>query len=141
DIGATKHLTVKPAYIDGIDHASASTGTIFGPVSTAWQRSGEKFALDLTVPAGTTASVHVPAAAVSDVGEGRVRATDSPGVSFEEMEGGYAVFTVGSGNYRFVSEPGFRPDTSVELKIAGKKIKLDKKRKKGQLKLRCAATE
>ncbi|MDP2982997.1 MAG: alpha-L-rhamnosidase C-terminal domain-containing protein [Candidatus Latescibacter sp.] len=62
-----------------------------------------QFTLEITIPANTTASVYVPADEGAAVTEGGQPAEKAPGVTFVKYEGEYAVYTVGSGIYRFVS--------------------------------------
>jgi hypothetical protein len=59
--------------------------------------------LETVIPANTTATVWVPAADAGQVTESDRPATQSPGVKFQRVEAGCAVFTVGSGRYHFRS--------------------------------------
>ncbi len=59
--------------------------------------------LEVTIPANTSATVHVPAVAAASVTEGGKPAADADGVEFLRMENGAALYDVGSGTYRFVS--------------------------------------
>ena len=57
----------------------------------------------MTIPANTTATVYVPAKDAAAVTEGGKPAGEAAGVKFVRMEGGCAVYEVGSGEYRFVA--------------------------------------
>lgn len=98
---------VKPYPGGGLRHAAARQETPLGTAATCW-RSGPAGALgvDVVVPPGATAQVHVPAAdegRVQETGQGiRVPASKAPGVVFVEQKDGRAVFRVASGAYRFV---------------------------------------
>jgi alpha-L-rhamnosidase len=59
--------------------------------------------LNLTLPANTTASVHVPARAASDVTVDGEAINEADHVTMLGMEEGRAVLNVGSGRYRIVS--------------------------------------
>jgi len=59
--------------------------------------------MDLTIPANTTATVHVPAKAETGIAESGKPAAKAMGVKFLRMENNAAVYTVGSGTYRFGS--------------------------------------
>jgi alpha-L-rhamnosidase len=94
---AWKAFRVRPMPGEGVTSASATLDTPYGRVASAWKQEQGTFTIDVTVPANTTARVHVPAARREDVIEGG----DDQGVKFVEMHGGRAVFEAGSGTYRF----------------------------------------
>jgi len=83
------------------------------PVSN-WKKDGRMLTMDVTVPANTTATVHVPAQDPNSVTESGARIVDAKapalsnveGVKFLRVENGSAVYSVSSGVYRFVSEIG-----------------------------------
>jgi alpha-L-rhamnosidase len=54
-----RDLVIRPRPGDLV-WARASYESVRGTISSAWHRSGDDFTLDLTVPPGTTATVHVP---------------------------------------------------------------------------------
>jgi len=63
----------------------------------------DRFELETTIPANTTAKVYVPA-----VGEAQISEIGKPlakvrGVKFQRLAGDRAVLAVESGNYKFVS--------------------------------------
>jgi alpha-L-rhamnosidase len=85
----------------------ARVESVRGPVASAWRVEGETLALDVEIPVGATATVHVPAADAGRVTEGGRPAAEAEGVTFLREEGGAAVYRVGAGRYAFVSK-GFR---------------------------------
>jgi alpha-L-rhamnosidase len=60
--------------------------------------------LNAAIPANTTATIYVPAAAADAVTESGRPAASVSGVKFLRMEAGAAVYEVGSGAWQFVSE-------------------------------------
>ncbi|MCX5412528.1 family 78 glycoside hydrolase catalytic domain [Streptomyces sp. NBC_00059] len=90
-----RRLLVDPAVVGDLTSASGSYTTPYGRAATSWQRDGERYRLRVTVPAGSTAEVHVP------VGSGRAGAT--AGARLLRTENGEAVFEVGSGDWTFTS--------------------------------------
>jgi alpha-L-rhamnosidase len=64
--------------------------------------------MDVTVPAGTTATVYVPTSAPGSVTEGGRPPARSPSVKSAPAENGKAVFEVGSGKYAFEAGVGPR---------------------------------
>ncbi|RYD28753.1 MAG: hypothetical protein EOP87_19240, partial [Verrucomicrobiaceae bacterium] len=101
-----RHVILKPAICGDISSCDATYDSVYGPISSQWSLAGSTLTLNVGIPAGSTATVHVPAANGSPVLEGGVAASTAPGVQFLRMENGAAVYEVGSGNYAFTSTPG-----------------------------------
>jgi hypothetical protein len=101
DVGATRHLRIKPTLLESLDHASASTKTIFGLARSSWSRDGDAVDLEVDVPVGTTATVRLPAEDIDDVGEGSKYVRNAEGVTSAAIVDGQAVIEVESGSYRF----------------------------------------
>ncbi|MFF9497313.1 family 78 glycoside hydrolase catalytic domain [Streptomyces flaveolus] len=90
-----RELLIDPAVVGDLTSASGSYRTPYGTVSTDWKRDGDRYRLRLSVPAGSTAEVHVPFTG------GRVAAPD--GAKLLRTERGEAVYEVGSGDWTFTS--------------------------------------
>ncbi|MFI5610201.1 family 78 glycoside hydrolase catalytic domain [Amycolatopsis sp. NPDC051903] len=89
-----RSLTIAPALVGDLNHAAGSYRTPYGTVSTDWTKSGHDFRLHVTVPPGTTATVHVPVAANRQIQvAGAARMTGGNGTE--------TVYTVGGGDYTF----------------------------------------
>ena len=99
-----KRIIIKPRPGGGLDYAKASYKSINGKIVSDWKIKGDKFTLDVTIPANTTATVYVPAGDIESVTEGGKPAAQANAVSLLRMEDDSAVFAVGSGHYRFVSK-------------------------------------
>lgn len=100
-----RHIILKPALCGDITSCDASYDSVHGPITSRWTLSGAMLTLNVGIPAGSTATVHVPAANGSPVLESGVAAAGSPGVQFLGMENGAAIYAVGSGSYVFTSTP------------------------------------
>jgi len=100
---AYRRIIIHPQPGGRISWAKASYNSVQGPISTAWRVDDGEFLLDVTIPANTTAIVHIPASDAATVREGRGPAADAVGVRFVETQGSDAIFEVGSGHYRFQS--------------------------------------
>ncbi|MEV8607046.1 family 78 glycoside hydrolase catalytic domain [Amycolatopsis sp. NPDC051373] len=88
-----RDLTIAPAIVGGLTHAEGSYQTPYGTVSSTWTKSAHGFRLQVTVPPGVTATVHVPVAAGRNIqasGPGARRVAD-------------AVYTVGAGQHSFTT--------------------------------------
>ena len=97
-------IEFRPALPAGLDSVSASVETVRGRVAARWRRSATGLELDVVVPPTATGRVYVPArdaAAVAEIGGGRVPAERAEGVRLVGVEGSRVVFDVGSGRYRF----------------------------------------
>ena len=55
-----RHSVVRPVPGGGVTRASASLGTPYGTLASAWALDGGDFSLDLAVPPNATATVHLP---------------------------------------------------------------------------------
>ncbi len=88
----------------GLTSASASLETVYGKLSSAWRldTGGQRFALDVTIPANTSAEVTLWDARLADVREGGVGLTGRDGVRAARQRGPDVVVDVGSGRYSFV---------------------------------------
>lgn len=92
--------------VQPIHWARAEYGSVRGPIVSAWRREGERFELELTLPANTTATVFVPAKSAEAVTESSQPLAVAEGVKFLRMEGDRAVLAVASGRYRLASGLG-----------------------------------
>jgi alpha-L-rhamnosidase len=98
-----KRIVIHPLPGGGLTEAKAEYRSIHGPIGSSWKSADGKFALDVRIPANTTATVFVPAKDAASVRESGKPITGAKGVAFLRMEDGAAVFAVGSGSYRFTA--------------------------------------
>ena len=96
-------FTICPRPTKEVSWCKASYDSIRGPIAVHWQSAGDKFTLSTTIPANSTAIVHVPAADARSVTESDESADHAEGVKFLRMQNGAAIYEVGSGTYRFGS--------------------------------------
>lgn len=105
-----RKVRIRPHPLGDLSFVEARVDTVSGRIAAAWRRTNDAFALELTVPAGSTAEVHVPLlfpGSVVESGEpvwpaGRAEKPVA-GIVSARAEGDRAVFEVRSGTYRFVS--------------------------------------
>jgi len=100
-----RNIIFRPQPADGINNASYSNLTPYGTASIDWLKENGNFIMEIEVPAGSTATVYVPASDPGSVRENGKKIRKSKGIVFQGMEEGYAVYEVGSGEYRFVVVP------------------------------------
>jgi alpha-L-rhamnosidase len=96
-------IIIRPLPGGELTSAKTSYNSIRGLIETDWVLEGGAFRLNVTIPANTTATLHVPAASADEVTESGGSAGEAEGVRFLRMEAGSAVFEVGSGEYVFAS--------------------------------------
>ncbi|MFI0352775.1 family 78 glycoside hydrolase catalytic domain [Actinomadura sp. 9N407] len=90
-----KKITIRPRPGGDVDRAGGEYDSVYGPITTKWSVKGDRFDLSVSVPVNTTAEVWVPAGSASEVSQN--------GARFLRMDDGAAVFSVGSGSYRFTT--------------------------------------
>ncbi len=100
-----RKIIIKPAIVGSLTSCNASYDSVFGPIVSHWSLAGPALTMNVTIPPGTTATVHVPAADGSSVQEGGVPVANAPGVQLVSHANNVAVLTIGSGNYVFTSTP------------------------------------
>jgi hypothetical protein len=98
-----KKIIIRPQPAGDLTWARAGYDSIRGKITSDWKRAGGKFTLNVTIPANTTATIFIPAAAAETVTEGGKSAAQSGGVKFLRMENDRAVFEIESGAYTFKS--------------------------------------
>ena len=99
-----KTIRIDPVVCEGLSWANTRFDSIQGRIATSWKQEGKHFALEVTVPANTTATVYIPAQDTASITESGKPAAQAEGVKFLRQETGKAVFEVGSGTYKFTSE-------------------------------------
>jgi len=109
---AWRDVVVKPAVVGDLAWAKGHRDTVRGRIDVSWRRDGGRLSLDVTLPANTRGTVHVPTlgradATITESGEvlvenGRV-ATRSPDAMLEVVELGprSCAVRVVAGTYRF----------------------------------------
>jgi alpha-L-rhamnosidase len=96
-----RRFIVKPAVIDSLEWVRVRIETVRGRVQSRWQRQGKTLTLEVEVPVGAEAEVHVPGASPNGVLEGGVPAAKAQGVKYMGRQEKNEVYCVGSGVYRF----------------------------------------
>jgi alpha-L-rhamnosidase len=96
-------ILVNPQVGGGLTSAQGYYDSIQGHIASAWMFTNNTLTLNVTIPANTTAEIHVPTTNVTVITESGVAAAGSPGVTYVGLSNNCAVYTVGSGNYIFSS--------------------------------------
>lgn len=88
---------------DALNWVKAHYDSIHGRIKSEWRRSGGSVELRVTIPANTSATIHVPAESAEQITEGGKPLARVKGVRLIRMENNAAVLAVDCGSYRFVS--------------------------------------
>jgi len=76
----------------------------YGRVESAWSVDGSTLTYAATVPANTTATLHLPASSADAVTEGGRPAAGAEGVTLVGLNNGEATFALASGRYEFQTD-------------------------------------
>jgi alpha-L-rhamnosidase len=94
-----RRARVAPRPGAGLTNARASLETAYGTLSTFWRRDGQRFTLDVIVPANASAQVTLWDTRVDRVREGGVALRVGNGIRAFRQRGNDVVVDVGSGRY------------------------------------------
>ncbi len=95
-------VTIEPPSF-GVGAARGSLPTIAGPIAVGWQRKGNRFSLEATIPPNAQAIVLLPAVDASEVRESGRHLPGVPGIQGVSSHNGQVTVRVESGYYRFTT--------------------------------------
>ncbi|MBN1344413.1 MAG: family 78 glycoside hydrolase catalytic domain [Phycisphaerae bacterium] len=96
-------IIIRPHLVADLKWVKAHHDSVRGRIRSEWRIENQTFELNVTIPPGATATVYIPALDKQGVTEGSSPADRAEGVEFLRMDGGAAVYRIGSGSYQFVS--------------------------------------
>jgi alpha-L-rhamnosidase len=98
-----KHILIHPRPGGGLTHARATHESMYGTIVSGWEWSEESLTMEVTIPANTSATIHLPGAPDAIEVNGTPLAVS--GLTHEKKDGETVVKT-GSGTYGFRAGPG-----------------------------------
>jgi alpha-L-rhamnosidase len=101
-----KHIVIHPHPGGDLTSARAEYDSVRGRIASEWEIDDDKLRLRVTIPANTTATVHVPAPDGAAITEGDYPLEQAKDVELLRLEDGEAVVAVGSGRYEFIGSVG-----------------------------------
>jgi alpha-L-rhamnosidase len=101
DAPGFKHIIIRPRPGGDLTHAEAAFDSIHGRIATDWTLANGTFALKVTIPVNTTATIELPASDASSVRESGKAVAGVPGITAAPGDDGAAGYLVGSGDYDF----------------------------------------
>jgi alpha-L-rhamnosidase len=96
-----QQLIIRPQPAEGLTWVKASYDSSHGPIATEWHTEGGKLTLAVTIPANTSATVHLPVANSTGVTEAGQPIEQAKGVKFLRAESGESLYEIGAGEYSF----------------------------------------
>ena len=97
-----KRLIIKPHLGGKLTQAEATLETNYGKAASGWKLSEGALVVSLTVPANTTARVHLPVGNADEVVESGRVITMAREIKVIGIEAGRVVVEIGSGKYEFL---------------------------------------
>ena len=94
-------IIIRPQVVGDLKWVRCRYDSIRGPIASDWRLDGDRLHLNVTIPAGTTALVYIPATKAAEVTESNVPVAEAPGVRLLGKENGALVFEIQSGRYAF----------------------------------------
>ena len=91
-----KHILIQPRPGGGLTSAKATHNSMYGTIVSGWSSEGERFTMEVEIPANTSATIHIP----EEASEIQINGSDpaSSGLDFKEVDG-HMVGEAGSGKY------------------------------------------
>jgi alpha-L-rhamnosidase len=110
---AYRELLLRPTIGGRLTWATARQQSPRGEVRCGWSLADDELRVDVAVPPGATALLHLPAAGSADVREGGRDLGESPGVAVVNVTAGTVVLALTSGRFAFTTPaPNPRPGTT-----------------------------
>jgi alpha-L-rhamnosidase len=96
-----KEMAMIPPVIGQLNGVNASYETPYGTVKSSWTNNKSHFTWHISVPPNSKALVYIPAGTSNAVTESGQAADAIKDIKLVKMEGGRAIFQIGSGSYNF----------------------------------------
>ncbi|HEX8627034.1 MAG TPA: family 78 glycoside hydrolase catalytic domain [Catenuloplanes sp.] len=103
DSVADRHLVLRPTPGGRLRRASARYTSPRGEVSCGWRRTGDEITVEVLVPVGSTAVLHLPTDDPAAVREGGAPVAGSRDITVGAPGPGHAVLQLTSGRYHFTA--------------------------------------
>lgn len=101
DTAGYKHIIIKPAVDCGLSFVKASYASIQGKITSEWEIRAGMVTQKTVIPAGTTASIYLPAANLKGVKEKGIHVENAPGILDVTQLKNAVLVETGSGEYIF----------------------------------------
>jgi alpha-L-rhamnosidase len=105
DSVAYEHLLLRPAVGGTLSWARARQETPRGEVVSAWSLRPDELSLEVAVPPGARATLHIPTGDPRSIRENREELADRPGIRIQDTLPHAVVVDLDSGHYTFSAAP------------------------------------
>jgi alpha-L-rhamnosidase len=96
-----RHIIFKPQPVKDLEYVKYHHHTALGEAGITWKHQGDQFFMEITVPAGSTATVYVPSGDLASLREGGLSIDQSKGVRLISSDSASITLAVESGKYQF----------------------------------------
>lgn len=98
---AFREIVIKPAFDADVEWAKGHYDTLPGRISVSWSLTDGQGSVEVSIPANTTAKIHLPAKEPASVRESGKTLKEVAGVDPIRMDSGDVILEVSSGGYLF----------------------------------------
>ena len=102
---APRQIVIHPAIVSGTNDASASYDSVLGTVASGWSRKANLIRMNVTIPPGASAVVHLPTAHAESIRESGLTVSQTKGIQHCETLAAETECVVASGAYHFQFAP------------------------------------
>ncbi len=99
-----KHIIMRPVPVGDLKYVRAGHFSPYGWIRSEWHKNGNEFEWKVEIPANTTATLYLPAAAARDVTESGIPLRKANGIKWVRARDGRVVVNVEPGDYDFLCE-------------------------------------
>lgn len=100
---AFETFQIKPVIFKDLDFITGEYDSVKGMIKSSWKKEPGFIAINITVPANTTATIYIPVNTEMKITEADIPIEQISEISILKEEAGCLVLNVGSGEYRFKS--------------------------------------
>lgn len=101
EVPGYKHIRIHPRIGGGLSYVNCRYESIQGPITCNWKLDDTRLLLNVRIPAGTTATVRIPALPCQRVEESGSGVESTVGITVVERDPDALFVNIGSGDYHF----------------------------------------
>jgi alpha-L-rhamnosidase len=98
-----KKFVIKPAIVGDLTFVKAEYESVYGQISSSWERDGQNLTLSVTVPPNTTALIYIPSENAGKITEAGKPIVQAEGITFMRSGENTTLLAAISGKYMFKS--------------------------------------
>jgi alpha-L-rhamnosidase len=98
-----RQFLIQPQLVGDLAFARTTAASYYGDIVCNWERDGRTASFEISVPANTTATFHIPAESIDDIRESGQPVAQAAGVTIAGEAAATRILRLASGRYRFTS--------------------------------------